>query len=667
MPTTSVRVPPSVVLDLHLASSSLTGGGGDPVQVTMRLGAPSYGERRDIIYATSIDRSALMRLDSDIVEYGRTLSDSIFSDSRAREMLAEALALAGPADMPLRLLISTPRELSWLGQLRWERILDPGTKSPLALLRRVYITRFCNCDRLISPGSRSDGISNALIAVAAPDHLDGAVFPAFDRTAQLQAALKYLKPFNGRAPGARASIGAISEALKSPTDLLVIVCHGMDGAQGPRLWLETDAPDGEGEAIEAKHLVAALDNTRLPLLVVLGSCFSGLPGKSPAPALAPALVEAGVQFVLAMHSAITPQLLKALMETFVAELTRTGHVEEALRVARARLAAEELDWSNPVLYSRVATERFGRTTPSSPVQRTFDRWPLLLNAVEQSTCLPIIGWDADPDRHPTRQQMAHHLATLHGFPGAAKQWPRFTEVARYIVATHGRAVLLKNCRDFAVQLSGAHNEASTTPEPARPSNGGLISTLAQLPLPVYVTTSWFDTVVEALREADKRPRIYYPGMQLTSAPGGAEVDDDAAPADATPLVLHLNGHWSDVESLVATDDDYLMRAMEYGENPELIPDSVRRHLSGSVVLLAGIDVDDLDLRSFLAVHQRFSAGTRRKRHVAVQLDSRTPARPDPLMEQLLQNYFEEVAMSIYWGTPLQFAEDLVVQRSTHAA
>lgn len=656
MSSRSTGIPPAVVLELHVAPSA-TGGGGESVRVTLRL--TTRDETRTTPYSTRVDRQALLRLENNVTQYGEMLSAAIFAPAEAGMILTEALTAAGSTNAPVRLLLSFEPEVSYLGQLRWERMLDPTTREPFALLRRVFITRHCHCDRLLMARIRGEQLRSAVIAVASPAGLIEERFPRIDRAAHEESIAQSVQPLVPRVLQGRVSLSELSKLSGTPADLLAIVCHGVQATHGgARLWFDGDLQDSEPDPVDAGRFVSALNQAHLPHLVVLGSCYSGTVGEDPAPAFAPALVEAGVPYVLAIHGAITPEMLAALLRAFLAELMRTGHVEEAVRVARTRLNVLGMDWALPVLYSRQWTERVVRVGSMPRATRKFNRWPALRQAIETGKCVPVVGWDADPELHPTRDQFATEIANMHGLPGSQHKWTIFSEVARYVAATQGNDVLLDYCRQIMDEAGKAYtkDQEDVAQAPSYSPNG-LLGKLAQLPLPVYITTSWFDGLSNALRDAGRNPQLRYAGMRINLDPQ-VPISEAEVPSTANPLVFHLNGHWSDPSSLVGADDEYLVRAIAFGEDPVLLPDAVRRSLAENLLLVCGIDVSDLDLRLVLALHERFSAGSKRGHHVTLQLERVTPeGEPDDELEQLVQDYLVGSELSVFWGTAQEFVHE----------
>ena len=82
--------------------------------------------------------------------------------------------------------------------------------------------------------------------------------------------------------------------------------------------------------------------------------------------------------------------------------------------------------------------------------------------------------------------------------------------------------------------------------------------LAELPLPVYVTTDYDSNMMEALKTQPMRE----PKRELCRWWGDSRdqpsiFDSSYEPTVANPVVFHLHGHMDTPESMLVTEDDYL--------------------------------------------------------------------------------------------------------------
>lgn len=130
--------------------------------------------------------------------------------------------------------------------------------------------------------------------------------------------------------------------------------------------------------------------------------------------------------------------------------------------------------------------------------------------------------------------------------------------------------------------------------------------LARLPLPVYVTTSYYDFLERALMAEEFSPRTqvcWWGQYQPIKIEPEHRPDLDFEPSPSTPLVYHLHGLEQYASSLVLSEDDYLDFLVTAAEDiqvpdqykPVILP-CVRQALTQSSLILLGYRLSDWDFR-----------------------------------------------------------------------
>src|SRR5262249_8101338 len=109
--------------------------------------------------------------------------------------------------------------------------------------------------------------------------------------------------------------------------------------------------------------------------------------------------------------------------------------------------------------------------------------------------------------------------------------------------------------------------------------------LAELPLPVYMTTNYDDFMVRALKDRyrDARRELCRWNKLIADEPSVFDAPGGFTPTPANPIVFHLHGH-SRPESLVLTEDDYLQFLAAMARNNSFLPPPIQTALAGSALL-----------------------------------------------------------------------------------
>ena len=191
------------------------------------------------------------------------------------------------------------------------------------------------------------------------------------------------------------------------------------------------------------------------------------------------------------------------------------------------------------------------------------------------------------------------------------------------------------------------------------SNGGaedktVLSLLADLPLPIYITTSYYSFLEMTLTQAGKNPRteICYWDKRLRSIPSVFE-EEGYRPTPQEPLVYHLHGLDKYPNSMVLTEDDHLDFVSNIGHDWDGIPLLIRQALADSSLMLLGYKLSAWDFRVVFRGLVKASIDQRRPTSVAIQL------KGDETERNYLKNYLSQQGrFEVYWGTVDAFIQEL---------
>ncbi|HYK04142.1 MAG TPA: SIR2 family protein [Thermoanaerobaculia bacterium] len=281
-------------------------------------------------------------------------------------------------------------------------------------------------------------------------------------------------------------------------------------------------------------------------------------------------------------------------------------------------------------------------------------WEGLLLSIKFKQCTPFLGAGACAGLLPLGRDIAQKWADDYDYPFEDRT--SLVRVAQYVADHRGPRVPKFK---MAEALTGCKRPDFSDPFQIHRA-------VADLPLPVYITTNYDDFMMEAFKHSvpgrtARREVCRWHTARRRFAPQPVETLN--ATVDA-PVVFHLHGVLDEVDSMVLTEDDYLDFLMAISELPDLIPPRIERAFVDSTLLFLGYSLEDMNFkvlfRRLVSYIQRNSSAS----HVAVQL---APYQNETTAEQLararrqqsyLERHLDLQKVKVYWGTCAQFAAEL---------
>ena len=274
----------------------------------------------------------------------------------------------------------------------------------------------------------------------------------------------------------------------------------------------------------------------------------------------------------------------------------------------------------------------------------------------------LIAAASDFHQDPKLAELIVKLAELIVTTGAPQQEPQLAELIvklEELVVTTGN--LQRDPKFEELIVTG-----SCPPRESGPTKGHLTdpyAILADLPLPIYITTNFELLMERALEDADKKPEREFCRWNPDIEHLRSIYDDnpDYCPDAKNPLVYHLFGHIEETDSLVLTEDDYFDYLIGATRNKELIPPTLRVRLVNTCLLFLGFQLDDWSFRVLyrILMSQQGSELFKKRSHIAVQIDPEEDSIMDPQRaRRYLQDYFRDTNISIYWGSATDFLQEL---------
>jgi len=272
-------------------------------------------------------------------------------------------------------------------------------------------------------------------------------------------------------------------------------------------------------------------------------------------------------------------------------------------------------------------------------------WKDLIEATVATWLVPFLGAGASASVLPTGSELAQHLIEHGGreYPDAFDR--DLMRVAQYyqVMSKGGSDEIRAKIADLLKARRGDDLESS--PHAA----------LAQLPVPLYVTTNYDDLMEQALIAAGRDPLILYPlwnaglGHVSDHVWGGVQVEQ-IEPSVTRPVVYHLHGYWDEPRSMVLTEDDYI-HFLSGIHNPELLPVLCRQALSSAYLLFVGYSLRDWNIRILLKREQREG-----RKALAI---IRPPT--DEHLAEFLRRDLALRSVQILWGTAQEFTDEFMIR------
>jgi hypothetical protein len=635
----------------------------------------------------TFDFDQLKEIAHDAEAYGTKLTQDFFADPAVSNAFSQARTSAQSLDYPLRLRLLIGPSAPELHSLRWETLRDPQDDTPLCTTENLLFSRYLSSLDWRPVRLRPQGELKALALIANPSDLGDYNLAAVDVDGELERARAALSDIPltslpGQEGDQYATLDNLITSLRAQEyDILYLVCHGAMIKDEPWLWLEDD--QGKVARTSGGELVIRLKElTQRPRLVVLASCQSA--GKSAGDALAalgPSLAEAGIPAVIAMQGNISMQTVAEFMPVFFDELQRDGQIDRSLAVARGAVRGKPDFWM-PALFMRLKSGRIWYVPGFSDDRQGFEKWPALMRSIRRGQCTPIIGPGFYESMFGSPRDIAQRWSEAYHYPMAPHERESLPQVAQYLTINQYRQAPydeleeyleaeiqegykdilppdLKQGRaplDRLISAVGAHRRQQITLEP--------YNVLAQLPLPIYITTNPANLMADALTDAGKDPQVVLcPWNEyIEQVESIYNQEPDYIPTPERPLVYHLFGQLSEPDSVVLTEDDYFNYLIGVTSNKDLIPTAVRRALADTALLFLGFQMDEWNFRVLFRFILSQQGGGRRDRyaHIAAQIEPEEGRILEPeRARRYLEKYFAKGAdISLFWGSADDFLNEL---------
>lgn len=291
-----------------------------------------------------------------------------------------------------------------------------------------------------------------------------------------------------------------------------------------------------------------------------------------------------------------------------------------------------------------------------PIPLEENDWETLLTNIKEGVCTPFLGAGASIPPLPLASTLAEQWSQQYEYP-LENSRKDLSRVAQFLAVTHRDSAWPK------IQIRDLFNSYSA---PDFKSEIQIHSLLAELPLPVYITTNYDDYMTQALILKGKDPKRelcrWNNSVAVQRAPSVLRRRTAWEPTSRSPAVFHLHGYKDVPESMVLTEDDYVDFLIRMdADDQDLLPPRIQEAFTGASLLFLGYGLGDWNFRVLFRTMVTYMERSTKKAHVSVQLaplDKNMPEENKKAILKYLNNYFGDLGIRVYWGKCNQFTREL---------
>jgi SIR2-like domain len=288
-----------------------------------------------------------------------------------------------------------------------------------------------------------------------------------------------------------------------------------------------------------------------------------------------------------------------------------------------------------------------------------ETWETLVDSIVNGECTPFLGAGVAVPYLPRGAALAASLAQQYDYP--LDDVTNLARVAQYIASQYQPSYAK---RRVCERLAEAQRSTSSLLGGSLPQNH---LALAQLGLPVYVTTNYDDYLERAVAAVSG----VQPNVVLCRWSDRLAIELPPYPksdvAAAAPTIFYLHGHMRTPNSILLTEDDYIDFTVSLARRVEkkdpVIPFFVRQALGNTKLLFIGYSLEDWNFRVLMRYlmkqqgvlqHDRFDS-------ISVQLsDPHLPPARRRRAEEFLEAYLKtSSSIDVYWGDAEPFLDELL--------
>lgn len=288
-------------------------------------------------------------------------------------------------------------------------------------------------------------------------------------------------------------------------------------------------------------------------------------------------------------------------------------------------------------------------------------WNHLITKIVNNKCVPFIGQQVHSPWIDLDKDIARKWSKQYGYP--LEDSHQLSLVSQFLAIDKSDETFPK------VLLSGELGKVRAPPFSSSEFDNTPYAILADLGLPIYITTNYDLFLEEALRSRRKVEPISdfcRWNKELLSIPSIFDNDSTIKPTPSMPLVYHLLGIINEPESMVLTERDYFNFVINLNKQDEkaMLPSIIRYELSTSSLLFIGYSLQDTIFR---AIFQGALGILGTKFGSTISIAVQLPPFPNhDEKAKAIRKYLEEYSKNMfkvhaYWGNVSDFLRDLRIR------
>lgn len=277
-------------------------------------------------------------------------------------------------------------------------------------------------------------------------------------------------------------------------------------------------------------------------------------------------------------------------------------------------------------------------------------WDMLLDRIQDGKCTPFLGAGVNGGILPLGSKLSETLAKKYDYP--LEECSDLAKVTQFLAVTVDDAMFPKEKVLGMLKVELEKWKKTVTLADFFEKQHGSLGVLAELPIPIYMTTNYDNLMFMALQSWKKDPKRELCRWNKFVKDKKSLFDSDFEPTAANPVVFHLHGHDEIPESLVLTEDDYLDFLVNISRE-QILPSLIQEAIAGTSLLFMGYRLADWNFRVLFRGIINSMEGSLRRISIAVQLP-----REQKSEQVYLTHYFGNIKVKVYWGTAEEFAKEL---------